>query len=440
VKAEDLIRLQVIILIQGLEMGGAERQAVMLARELRRSHGIDARIWSIRIDSGYSKTRAVAAFCEHCGVPLHESFVHIPVNWDDWPNGLRQFADQLKAEKTDVILAYCSRANMVAGYIWRWTGAKTYLWGQRDEGRDRPPRGLAKLVVANTPWFISNSQDGVDFLTQRLDVPIQRIRKISNGIDTPPPLVTREQWREQLGIPQTAFAVAMIANLHRYKDHQTLLTAWRYFLNQTDSLDLEVRPISLVLAGHWYDTAAELRETAEHLGMGDTVIFPGSVSDVSGLLGAMDCCVHSSFKEGLPNAVLEAMHAGLPVIGTDIPGIRDALGDHQEHFLIPPKDALTLSNRLHELYRLDAETRARIGQDNQHRVLTHFSPEQLAEKTLNAINNALDDSKPHSMLGFFLQSSYFLRASLSAWVFARYLEKYLKGKLRRLPYFWRFAK
>ena len=439
-KTIDFDRLQVIILIEWLEMGGAERQAVMLARELRQRHAVDARVWSIGRNTGHGKTRAVAAFCEHCGVPLHESSVHISDNWAEWPTGLRQFADQLKAEKPDVILAYWNKPNMTAGLIWRWTGSKIYFWGQRDEGRLRPPRCLEKLAVANTPWFISNSQDGADYLIQTLGVPARRVHQIPNGIDPPPPLATREQWRERLGIPQTAFAVAMIANLHRYKDHQTLLTAWQHFLDQTNSSDLTERPASLVLAGHWYETAAALRETAQDLGMADSVIFPGTVADVSGLLGAMDCCVHSSFKEGLPNAVLEAMYAGLPVIGTDISGIRDALGDHQEHFLVPPKDALTLANRLHELYRLDVDTRVRIGQDNRHRVLTHFSPEQLAEKTLNAINTALDDSKPHSMLGFFLQSSYFLRASLNVWRFARYLEKHLKQTLKHLPYFWRFAK
>lgn len=432
--------LRVIILIECLEMGGAERQAVMLARELRQRHDIDSQVWSIGKNAGHGKTRAVAAFCDYCGVPLHESPVHISDNWSDWPNGLRQFADQLKAQKPDVILAYWNKPNMTAGLIWRWTGAKTYFWGQRDEGRARPPRGLERLAVANTPWFISNSQDGADYLIQTLGVPVERVRKIPNGIDPPPPLVTREQWREQLGIPQTAFAVTMIANLHHYKDHHTLLEAWRHFLNALSIHDLQEFPAYLVLAGHWYDTAASLQQTAQDKDMKNTVIFPGSVTDVSGLLGAMDCCVHSSYKEGLPNAVLEAMHSGLPVIGTDIPGIRDALGETQRHFLVPPKDSSTLANRFAEIYRIDRDSRSRIGKENRHRALTHFSPEQLAANTLDAIKSALENSKPFSMLGLALRSSSLLRAILFLWFSIQCLKTSLARTLKHVPYFWRFAK
>ena len=359
VNVERFAGLRVIVLIEWLELGGAERQAVMLARELRR-HAVDAEVWALGRDYGQGQQRAVASLCEQYGVPLHESTVQIPDDWRRWPDGLDSFAELLRRARPDILLPYWNKPNMVAGIVWRWTGAQTCIWGQRDEGRVRPPRWLEAIAVANTPWFISNSQIGADYLTQELRVPKQRVHIVHNGVDPPPVQTDRHTWRARLEIPQDAFAACMVAHLHRYKDHFTLLEAWKIFLDCLNaSTDGAVRA-NLVLAGENMGTAPALQELAKRLEISQSVRFVGRIADVSGLVRAMDVCVHSSVKEGLPNAVLEAMHAGVPVVGTDIPGIREALGEQSAHFLVPAKDAVALAGRLSELYSMNSASRSQI--------------------------------------------------------------------------------
>ena len=67
------------------------------------------------------------------------------------------------------------------------------------------------------------------------------------------------------------------------------------------------------------------------------------------LLNAADIFVFPSYHEGLPNAVVEAAACMLPVIGTNIPGIRDVLGPDYESWLVPPRDAGALEAKLHAL-------------------------------------------------------------------------------------------
>ena len=94
-----------------------------------------------------------------------------------------------------------------------------------------------------------------------------------------------------------------------------------------------------MLAGRPEGRRELLEVLARDLGLGERVRFVGDVDDVAGLLGASDVGVLSSTPlEGCPNAVIESMAAGLPVVGTDIPGVREALGDEGRPFLVAAED------------------------------------------------------------------------------------------------------
>ena len=68
--------------------------------------------------------------------------------------------------------------------------------------------------------------------------------------------------------------------------------------------------------------------------MGDTVEFLGEVSDVPGVLARADVYVQPSFQEGLPNAVLEAMAMGLPIVATRVSGNEDVVADGDNGLLV----------------------------------------------------------------------------------------------------------
>ena len=136
-----------------------------------------------------------------------------------------------------------------------------------------------------------------------------------------------------------------------------------------------------------------LRDVAHNLGVDDRVRFVGDVDDVAGLLEASDVSILSSPTEGCANAVLESMAAGLPVVGTDIPGIRDALGEGQREFLAPLGDADALGAALSRLCEDDA-LRSAMGARNLERQRAVYGREGMVEETIGAIVDGLEANRP----------------------------------------------
>jgi glycosyltransferase involved in cell wall biosynthesis len=179
----------------------------------------------------------------------------------------------------------------------------------------------------------------------------------------------------------------MVATLSEYKDHATLVRAW---LQVVDGLRGRGETPVLVLAGRFGQTQQALKALAFDLDLGKNVRFLGHVDDIAGLLGAVDLGVFSSRSEGSPNGVLECMAAGLPVVGTDEPGIREVIGPDGYPCLAPAGDADALAARILGLMD-DPQARARLGTLNRARIEAEFSMRAMCERTASLIANALSN-------------------------------------------------
>jgi len=105
--------------------------------------------------------------------------------------------------------------------------------------------------------------------------------------------------------------------------------------------------------------------------------FTGMVDDVGEHLDGASVFVHASrLGEGLPNAVLEAMAAGLPVVATDVGGTREALVPGVTGFLVPPGDLEALRERVGELLR-DRDRAREMGRLGRERIRREFSMERM---------------------------------------------------------------
>ncbi len=259
------------------------------------------------------------------------------------------------------------------------------MWNQRDEGRFLTGSRLEKLAVRQTPCFVSNSRHGAEFLTAKFQVAPQRINIVHNGVELDPPLVDRATWRERIGAEEDCFVACMVANLHSCKDHATLLRAWQ---TVAQAFDESQRQAMLLLAGRPGDTEHTLKALAYDLELGRSVRFLGGVQDVSGLLQAVDLGVFSSKYEGCPNGVLECMAASLPVAGTEIPGIREAVGPAGYPFLAPPGDDEALSAIIMRL-ATDEKLRVQLAEQLFHRIEVVFNPRILHETTLQILADGL---------------------------------------------------
>jgi len=366
---------RIVFVLGNLELGGAERQALILARYLAAHERAAVQIW------GFNKTGPVAEICERYGLPWR--MIPYPFTGTRLQRfrGLIRVCAALRATKPDILLPYTFGPNVVCGLIWRWTGARACVWNQRDEGVVPYASAAVRRAAQRTPRFIANSEGGARFLIEKLRVDEANVTVIRNGIETVAPELDRRAWRERLAVDDRSFVACMVANLHALKDHATLLHAWRKVVNEFEN---NGRAPLLVLAGRHDGAYESLAALAADLKLDGTVRFAGHVSDVSGLLGAADVSVFSSRSEGCPNGVLESMAAGLPVAATNIAGIRDVVGPTGAQFLTPPGDADSLAGVLLKL-ATDPELRAHNGSQNRERIREHYDALRMCKETVDVL-------------------------------------------------------
>jgi glycosyltransferase involved in cell wall biosynthesis len=354
---------RILVFVRDLEMGGTQRQAALLADLMRTHAGAEVEVWAF-LGAGRA-----ANLLEARGVPWRVQSPGIGGTAFHRALQLARFVAAVRRRRPQVLLPMTDLPNKVCGAVWRLTGASTCIWNQRDEGREVTRRPLERLALRMTPFFVSNSSAGQHFLHTRFNVDQQRVRLIPNAVALDEPIHSPSAWRVDLGLDTHTPTAVMVANLHQYKDHQTLLEAWRLVVDRCSPTPV------LLLAGRHGPTFEHLCRLQETLALANTVRFLGEVEDISGLLQASTLGVFSSRLEGCPNGILECMAAGLAVVATDIPGARDALGDDAPQ-LVPAGDADALATAVIALLE-DPRLRQSTGRANRQRVDRHFAPDRI---------------------------------------------------------------
>ncbi len=368
-----------MIVLGSLEMGGAERQALLLGHWLADHMGARAEIW------GFSPPGKAAQICTELGLPWRS----LPFPWGSGKRnklrGVRSFWQALRHARPDIVLPYTVLPNIICGITWQLSGVRLCLWNQVDAGEPTYSFRMQRLAVRLTSSFIANSPSGIDYLRQALQVDPDKIHLIPNGIGLPAPLQDRENWRQQMAVGSQDFVACMVANLRYPKDHHTLVQAWRMVVDQVGP---EAR---LVFAGKLMEAYPDIKALVQQLNLEKQVLFLGQVDDIAGLLDACDLCVFSSLSEGSPNALMECMAGGLAVVATDLPGIRMVLDHFDSPFLAPPEDAPGMAQHILRLYA-DPALRAQQGQANRQRINTDFSLDRMCRTTTQLLDDLLSRS------------------------------------------------
>lgn len=357
---------------------GAERQAVYLAGELVRQ--LDADVTFV----GWGGDGRLAEQASSAGarIVVHPLDVGLG-RWSDRMQLLKLAGMLRQTLRPDFLLPYVWMHCRAVGAIWRLTGAQFCWWNQRDEGRGIQGTWLERRLMKALPAIVSNSWEGRDFLVEKFQLPPGRVDVINNGIQLPEP--GRDlAWRKSLGIPASAYIISMIANLTAYKDHLTLLRAFAEAMRLCPGENLQ-----LVLAGSHYETTAAIKALAWDLGLQGSLHLPGPVSDITALLRATDLVVHSSLTEGCPNGVLEPMALGLPVLGTDISGLRQALGESMAARSLSPGHDWQRLGWLISRQVTCREVGMQDGLANRSRVEQHFSISRMALHSMHVIRTAV---------------------------------------------------
>lgn len=149
---------------------------------------------------------------------------------------------------------------------------------------------------------------------------------------------TRAAWRAEHQIPEQTWVVVAVGRLNALKNHALLLEAFR----------LIPEGALLLLVGQG-ELEQELKSLVRDLGLEPRVRFLGMRNDVPAILSASDCFVLSSVQEGIPLSVAEAMAAEVPVVATDVGGIREMITHGENGLLVKSGDASGLAEAMESL-------------------------------------------------------------------------------------------
>lgn len=176
--------------------------------------------------------------------------------------------------------------------------------------------------------------------------------------------------RKELGVEESDFVVGFVGRLVKWKGSQVLLEAARNLTSYISNLK-----IIIVGSGEGQEGSIEanLKERIAKEGLEGTVILTGQREDVPVLMNIFDVFCHTSIEpEPFATVVVEAMIAGLPVIGTSIGGTPEIIKDGENGFLVPPGDSAALAEVLRNL-RNRAGLRRRVGQKAKETALSGYT-------------------------------------------------------------------
>ena len=178
---------------------------------------------------------------------------------------------------------------------------------------------------------------------RRFGVPANRCELIENAIDLNEysRSLAPDQAKAKLMLPLHGFLIGAVGRLEPEKGFNILVRAVADLIRRGSDC-------SLVIVGEGSDRA-RLETLATELTIRDRVHLVGWQSDVRGYFEAMDLFALSSYREGLPNVLLEAMALQVPCVATRVNGIPRLIQDGRNGLLVPPGDTAALANALHAL-------------------------------------------------------------------------------------------
>lgn len=205
------------------------------------------------------------------------------------------------------------------------------------------------LVYNHSTAILSNSHSAFDFFFGKTKID-KRFEVIYNGINARDFLNTQEGLRQELSIAQDAFVVGNVGRFVESKNHKTVIDV-------AEKLCRENKNIYFLLCGK--GVVENLRHLVEQKQLGEQVKLLDFRRDIIKVLNTSDAFYFPSYTEGQPNALIEALFAGLPFVASDIAPIKETVSREFHNLLVNPDDIEGACKLLNKIY-LEPDFRAKI--------------------------------------------------------------------------------
>jgi glycosyltransferase involved in cell wall biosynthesis len=360
-------RMRVLHLVDTLNVGGTENQLVQLALRMQET-GHRVTVGCLRAEG------SLLQVLQQADIPVVEFRKGKTLLCFNGARQLLRLTAFLRNGRFDVVHAHDLWANLLgvpAGRLARIpvvVSSRRYLADLEwyTPWRNRVVRFIYRLstrVIVNSK-AVQERLVGGDHLTA------DKILVLYNAVDVE--RFTRARRNREKLLPNMAErskVIAVLANMYSpVKGHACLISAARIVCkSEPDTFFL--------LIGDGSERSA-LETQAREAGLDENIVFVGPRTDVPELLACCDLSVLPSEAEGFPNALLESMAAGLPVVATAVGGSKEVIDNGTNGLLVPPGNPEALARAILHLIR-EPRLAKNLGDAGQKDMRRHFSFDRL---------------------------------------------------------------
>jgi glycosyltransferase involved in cell wall biosynthesis len=369
--------MRIAIVLESLNRGGGERQAIYATSELvRNGHHIEL-IYYTRADHQYDVS-----------ILPQKNVVYLAKN-KTYLRFLLRLLQYFKQRRFDVVHGWMSGSGIYAGLAGRLAGVPVVFAGFRAEYDAYGLIRLAHRVINKiiTGWIV-NSKATVPSMVKGVGANPDKVHVVYNGIDPEAfrSKLTPMEARLRLGLPVSCQIASIVGRLRAQKNH-TL------FVEMATLVHRELPDVHFLVVGDSDgDEQARLEAQASRLGVRERIHFLGNRSDIPDILAATDVGILTSHYEGVANSLLEAMSVGLPVVSTAYSGVEELITHEHDGLIAPLGDAAMLSSHVCRLLR-DLHLRKRMGKNGQDTIRQQFSMQAMGQHLYAIYDRYLTESR-----------------------------------------------
>lgn len=293
-------------------------------------------------------------------------------------------------KKPDILHGYLGTSNILTVLLKPLFPDIRMVWGVRSSIMDLSRYDwLSRLSYRIERWLsryadmiLVNSGAGRDYVLMK-GFPDHKMIVIPNGIDIEkfcPNPVAKELVRAEWGVKEDHKLIGLVGRLDPMKDHPS-------FLKAAALLSREMDDVYFVCVGGGPDEYwRNLQTLAGTLGLNERLIWAGARTDMAAVYNALDMLSSSSYGEGFPNVIGEAMSCGVPCVVTAVGDSARIVGNT---VVVPARSPEDLAEGFKVMLERLKGNRKSIAEEVRKRIIAKFSLEVLVQKTSKAISELL---------------------------------------------------
>ena len=310
------------------------------------------------------------------GMPPKVYQAVFPLRCINSPAGIRQlwrFRTYLRDHQIEAVHSFMNKSAIFSVLASKGTGCRAVITSRLNCGYWYTSKlaWMFRILNRYSTHILTNSALAKELTSSVERISRDKITVLYPGVDVKRFQSGSPSTAAALGIPDAAPVVGIVANFRPVKD-------LHLFLRAASLIAAAVPAAAFLLVGQG-SLKPELQRLAAELGIADRVFFSTPEGAVPDYLARMSLACLSSESEGLPNAILEYMAAGLPVVATDVGGVRELVRDGATGYLVRERTPEAFAQPVIQLLRND-DLRTAMGRRGLERARTEFDISAAVER------------------------------------------------------------